>query len=122
SGAVMAIDWSQFQPAEPVTGGVDWSQFAPVPDEPRPLMASAMPDRTGEEALSDTATRIRQGLNSVVGGIVGAPVNLTNMLMTSPQQRAINRAMGAPTEDYEQPEFVRGIRESLGISNEIEGE
>lgn len=28
----MAIDWSQFQPAEPVTGGVDWSQFAPVPD------------------------------------------------------------------------------------------
>lgn len=58
----MAIDWSQFQPAEPVTGGVDWSQFAPVPDfsnvdsgaSSRPLMQSA----------DDEAQRTARGIAS----------------------------------------------------------
>ena len=95
--------------AAPLMQGLD--------DEPQ-----AMPERTGEEALSDTATSIRQGLNSVVGGIVGAPVDLANFMITPPHQRAINKALGVLTDDIQQPEFVRGIRQSLGISNEIEGE
>ena len=54
--------------AAPLMQGLD--------DEPQ-----AMPERTGMEAVSDAATRIRQGLNSVVGGAVAAPVNIANMMM-----------------------------------------
>jgi hypothetical protein len=93
-----------------------------TPKAPAPLMKSAMPERTGMEAVSDAATRIRQTLNSVAGGAVAAPVNLANMLMNPPHQRAINRALGVPTEDIAQPDFVRGIQESLSVDNELEGE
>ena len=103
----MAEWWEEYtaQPAaQPASqDGNWWDAYAPVPDEPRPLMASVMPERTGEEALSDTATRIRQGLNSVVGGIVGAPVDLANFMITPPHQRAINKALGVLTDDIQQP-------------------
>ena len=130
----MAEWWEEFtaQPAaQPAASGGNWwdaytADFGDVESgsatAPRPLMSDGMPERTGMEAVSDAATRVRQGLNSVVGGIVAAPVNISNMLITPPHQRALNKALGIPTEDIDQPDFVRGIQESLSVDNELEGQ
>lgn len=121
-------------PSDPVFNREDpFSDLMPLKSgasssAPRPLMnagddfdvAEPMPSRTSGEAVSDAATRVRQGLNSVVGGLVGAPVNIANALMNPPHQRALNKAMGIPTEDIDQPDFVKGIRESIGYNNERE--
>lgn len=100
----------------------DWS----VVEETPALTKDDLPTRDAGTFGLDVATRIRQGTNNVVGGILGLPVDVAN-LVTEPlrlAQRGGNALRGSLGMDalpvlgaMQQPDVVRGIRESLAINN-----
>ena len=99
------------------------TELAPVVVRPD----AAQTERSWGEALGDTATRVRQGLNNVVGGVLGAPVNILNAASQygTPMRAAdtiSRRIAGVPSDLIPQPAAVQGTRAELARNNAVEQE
>src|SRR5690625_4331018 len=92
-----------------------------------------LPNRTVSEWMGDTGRRALQTARTVTGGLLGLPTNLLNTATANPRRamelgNALRERVGLdPLEGgmfdlfdvRQQPEVVRGMRESIDISNEI---
>lgn len=112
------------------TQSADVDPWAVVQQSPAEL-----PNRTVSEWMGDTGRRVTQTARTVTGGLLGLPTNLLNTATANPRRamemgNALRERVGLdPLEGgvfdlfdvRQQPEVVRGMRESLDIANEETG-
>lgn len=115
------------------TGDFDVALLSETTDPvlPQEAPAEVLPTVNNNNAVDDTALVLRRGTRNVAGGLIGLPVDLLNLAIENPVQRAVSavgESVGIPRtpnilellggdRTISQPDAVTGTRESISVEN-----